>query len=446
MKHPPSHALSRWLRQVGAFQVLDGLGDALDDTAVFIVDADQEVLFWSSGAERLLGWTPDQVIGQHCLKANRCQQCVRTCGVREYSRVNDMPLTLYREDGAPVRVRKSARAFQGADGAFLGAIEVLQPDRSLAPSETPALSDPGEDFHGLRSADPAMRQVFQVVRNVAETDATILVRGESGTGKELIAQAIHQESNRQDRPFFSVNCAALGGNLLESELFGYVEGAFPGAKRPREGLLKRADGGVLFLDEVAELPLELQAKLLDLIEQRRYVPLGGSDPVEVDLRIIAATHTSLRQAVRAGRFREDLMYRLRVVPLFLPPLRDRRADIELLLWEFISRHNERGPRRIVEVQPEAMRALLDHHWPGNVRELQNVVQYAFAVGRGPQLRLAELPPEFREEEGGSTAPPLDEGARIRWALAQSNGHVGKAADLLNMSRPTFWRRRKKLGI
>lgn len=457
----PDHLLNRWLRSVGAPNAVATMAEILadlhgPDTAVFAVDRDQNVMFWSRGAESMLGFSAEEMLGQHCLKANRCKQCMVGCGVAQNGTVSGVSLVLHTRDGAELRVCKTARAFHDADGTFAGGIEVLVLERPPAavglPSPPAETEDPDSEagrFHGLISADPAMRQGFQIIRNVAETDATVLIRGESGTGKELAARALHRESHRADGPFLAVNCAALSPTLLESELFGHVKGAFTGAIKDRPGLFRQADGGTLFLDEVAELPLDLQAKLLRVLQERTFTPVGGSDSIAVDLRIVAATHRALRQKVRAGEFREDLMYRLRVVPIYLPPLRERRGDVELLLRQFIHQHNERGPRRIRAIDPDVMRALLDHDWPGNVRELLNVVQYAFAVGRGPDLRISELPPEFRER--GSTlptprAPQEDQASRIRDALARSGGHVGRAAALLGMSRPTFWRHRKKLGI
>jgi DNA-binding NtrC family response regulator len=220
-------------------------------------------------------------------------------------------------------------------------------------------------------------------------------------------------------------------------------------------LFQKAHGGTLFLDEVAELPLELQAKLLRVLQERTFMPVGSDRAVTVDVRIIAATHRSLREEVRLGRFREDLMYRLRVVPVFLPPLRERRRDIAFLLGHYIERHNRRGPRRIERIAPEAMRRLLDHAWPGNVRELQNVIEYAFAVGRGGELTLEDLPPEFREPAPSTaTGEPLsinplkrsDEAALLRDALESSGGCLKEAARRLGMSRATFWRKRKKYGL
>ena len=305
-----------------------------------------------------------------------------------------------------------------------------------------------QNFHGLISRSPAMRDVFQIIQNAAETEATVLVRGESGSGKELVARAIHDLSARANAPFLAVNCAALSSNLLESELFGHVRGAFTGAIKDHHGLFQRAHGGTLFLDEVAEMPLELQAKLLRVIQERNFLPVGGVTSIPVNVRLVAATHRSLREEVKNGHFREDLMYRLRVVPIYLPPLRERREDISVLLWHFIELHNAQNRRKIEEIEPEAMRLLLDYSWHGNIRELQNVVEYAFAVGRETILKATELPPEFRETEPlaqiSSTIKKLsteDEKSAITRALNESK-NVNVAAQSLGMSRATFWRKRK----
>jgi transcriptional regulator with PAS, ATPase and Fis domain len=347
------------------------------------------------------------------------------------------------------------------DGIFAGGMGLLAvvPETvafGLLPKVSVEITkpDPGsQNFHGILSRSPAMRDVFQIISNAAETEATVLVRGESGAGKELVAKAIHDLSARHNAPFLAINCAALSSNLLESELFGHVRGAFTGAIKDHSGLFQRAHGGTLFLDEVAELPLELQAKLLRVLQERNYIPVGGDRSIEVDVRIVAATHRSLREEVKCGRFREDLMYRLRVVPIFIPPLRERREDISLLIWHFIHQHNAENFRKIEKIEPQAMRLLLDYPWPGNIRELHNVVEYAFAVGRGTTLRLSELPPEFREprvvnQQVRQTVPlsAEEETAEIRQALEQSKGMVTTAARLLGMSRATFWRKRKLYGV
>ncbi len=453
---PDREALARWLDGVGGAAALTALAGLVEGAAVFIVDRERTIRHWNAAAERLLGFRAEEVLGQHCLEANRCPECLRGCGIAEHGRVSGTRLTLYHADGEPVAMRKHAQAFFDADGSFQGGIEVLVPEAperiDEGPEDRSLAGLKAETFHGLVTRSPALRQVFTIIANVAETEATVLVRGESGTGKELVARAIHELSHRKNAPFLAVNCAALTATLLESELFGHVRGAFTGAVRDHAGLFKRADGGTVFLDEVAELPVDLQAKLLRVLQERSFIPVGGDRAVSVDVRIVAATHRSLRGEVKAGRFREDLMYRLRVVPIFLPALRERREDVALLLRELIERHNAQGPRRIEHIAPEAMRVLLDHPWPGNVRELKNVVEYAFAVGRGSELRLSELPPEFREpraappHRSGGSAAPENEAERIRWALRESGGAIDRAARLAGMSRATFWRKRRRLGI
>jgi len=450
--------LDRLLGGVGPAHAFETLASLLPEAAVFAVDAERTIVYWSPGAERLLGDSAEQAVGRLCLSAIRCRECLLGCGIAERGHVNGYALELYRTDRRSVPTRKYAKAFFDAEGRFAGGVEVLvatgEPSEGEEGTEAPVL-DAEETFHGLVSRDPTLRRAFQTIRNVAETDATVLVRGESGTGKELVARAIHAESQRRGGPFVAANCAALTPSLIESELFGHVRGAFTGAAADRRGLFQQADRGTLFLDEVAELPLDVQSKLLRVLEERVVTPVGSDRPVAVDVRVVAATHRALREEVRKGAFREDLLYRLRVVPIFLPALRERRGDLELLLRRFLDEFNRRGPRHVARIAPEAMRALLDHPWPGNVRELRNVLEYAFAVGRGPELGIDELPPELREGPrparagggAGGAGPGLeDEATRIRRALRSSGGNVSAAAELLGMSRATFWRKRKRLGI
>src|SRR5437667_4964021 len=252
-------------------------------------------------------------------------------------------------------------------------------------------------FHRIYTVAPEMETLFVTLRRVANAQCTVLVGGETGTGKELVARAIHLESPRRRAPFRAVNCATFSPTLLESELFGHVRGAFTGAVRDRAGLFALAHGGTLFLDEVAEIPLELQGKLLRVMQEKTFVPVGDTRPVTVDVRIISATNKPLAREVAEGRFREDLSYRMRVVPVSLPPLRDRGGDVEALFWHFVDRMNHQGLRRITGVTRPAMDAIRSYRWPGNVRELRSAVEYAFVVGEGPTLEVADLTPELRGE-------------------------------------------------
>jgi len=311
-------------------------------------------------------------------------------------------------------------------------------------------------FHGMWTRDPGMKRIFHIVERAARRDVSVLIRGPTGAGKELVARAIHELSPRHDGPFRAVNCAALPPNLLESELFGHVKGAFTGAVKDNPGIFRAAHQGTLFLDEVAEMPLDLQAKLLRVLETRTVIPVGGIDPIPVDVRVVAATHQSLRDAVDRGRFRSDLMYRLRVVPIFLPALADRHGDVELITEKLIEELNSQGGRRVARIARGALDALTSYRWPGNVRELRNALEYAYVIGDGAVLHETDLPSEVAGSlvEGGASinvSPPADEreppeARRIRMALERSGGNRERAAQVLGVSRVTLWRRMKTLGM
>jgi two-component system response regulator AtoC len=452
--------LAQWFEAHGILDVFVAAMEMLPDTAVFVVDAERSVLYWNPAAEALLGFQASEAVGHHCLKTVRCPNCMVACGIAERGEMRDIPLVMHRADGKAIHVRKTAKAWFDPAGRLTGGMEMLVLDRQAAQeAEATALRVPTMEmpdvveFHGIQSRDTAMHQIFATIRQVADMGVSVLIRGESGTGKELVARALHLESSRRDKPFVAVNCATLTPTLMESQLFGHVKGAFTGAIKEGLGFFRQADGGTLFLDEIAELPLDLQSKLLRVLEERKVVPVGGTRALAVDVRIVAATHRSLREEVALGRFREDLMYRLRVVPLFLPRLHVRRGDVELLLWRFIEDYNRRGLRKIEQIAPDVMRLLLDHTWPGNVRELQNVVAYAFAVGRSSELIMADLPPEFRDDPKPTTALPLAlsslqemEPHRIRTALIAAKGNVAKASEILGISRATLWRKRKRYKL
>jgi transcriptional regulator with PAS, ATPase and Fis domain len=317
-------------------------------------------------------------------------------------------------------------------------------------------------FHGMWTMDPAMKRVFHVIERAARRDASVLVRGETGAGKELVARAIHALSPRAKGPFVAINCSALPATLLESELFGHVKGSFTGAVRDNEGFFRAANKGTIFLDEIAEIPIELQAKLLRVLETRTVLPVGGRESIAVDVRVVAATHQSLRSAVERGTFRADLMYRLRVVPIFLPPLRQRVGDIGLIAQRMIEELNEAGGRRVARIAPGALHAMQRYPWPGNIRELRNALEYAYVVGEGPVLSEGELPAEIVDPtangEGAAlvvSAPPAPspsdpskspEVQRIERALERVGGNRERAAQVLGMSRVTLWRRMKALGM
>lgn len=308
-----------------------------------------------------------------------------------------------------------------------------------------------QEFHGILTRAPEMLPIFRIIRRVAATDCTVLVRGETGSGKELVARAIHDLSLRASKPFQAINCATFSATLLESELFGHVRGAFTGAISDHPGLFQLAHQGTVFLDEVGDIPLEIQARLLRVLEDKTFVPVGGTKPVHVDVRIISATNKALRREVAARRFREDLLYRIRVVPIFLPPLRRRTGDIEALAWHFIAQFNKQGLRRVQKISQAALQAIKTYPWPGNVRELRNVIEHAFIIGDGEVLDIQDLTPELRGEpppgeEIEARSLQLDERERLLAALNQHKGRKAAAAAELGISRSTLWRKLYQYGL
>ena len=342
--------------------------------------------------------------------------------------------------------------------------------------------DPGV-FEEIRGSGKTVRRMLEIARKVAPSQAAVLIRGESGTGKELLAQAIHAAGPRADRPFVRVHCAALSQSLLESELFGHVKGAFTGADAHRVGRFEQADGGTLFLDEIGDINLEVQTKLLRVLQEMAFERVGSSQTIAVDVRIVAATHQDLEAFIRAGRFREDLFYRLNVIPIRTPSLRERKEDIFELAVHFLGRHAERMDRPVGHIDDDAVEALIAYDWPGNIRELENVIERAVVLSDGPALTLEDLPIEIREPGRRRSRPALPstsrgsaarsrpalpgpEGAgvatiddldddpeavafeknRLLDALEEARGNKSEAARLLGMPRSTFFSTLKKHGL
>jgi two-component system NtrC family response regulator len=298
-----------------------------------------------------------------------------------------------------------------------------------------------EAFEGMLGVSPPMQEVFAAIRRVAATDASVVISGESGTGKELVAQAIHRRSRRREGPFIAINCGAIPENLLESELFGHEKGAFTGAHTQRKGRIESAQGGTLLLDEIGELPLALQVKLLRFLQARQIERVGGRTTIDVDVRVLAATHVDLSQAIQAGQFREDLYYRLNVVEIVVPPLRERGEDILVLAKALLQRYMAESQRQISGCEPAALTALVTYGWPGNVRELENRLQRAVIMASGPLLTPEDL--GLPRPEAMAKPPTLQEARAvieadlIRQALARNNGNITHTATELGLSRPTL---------
>ena len=312
-------------------------------------------------------------------------------------------------------------------------------------------------FGGIIARDPAMEEALNMVARAAPSRATVLVRGESGTGKELVARAVHEASPRVDKPFVAVNCAALNKGLIESELFGHEKGAFTGADERRVGRFEQANGGTLFIDELAEIPGEVQVKLLRVLQERKIERVGSGAETEVDVRLIGATHRDLQALVAAGEFREDLFYRLNVVSVQLPPLRSRKRDIPVLIEHFLARYAEENGKSVREVSKEAMDLLMRYSYPGNVRELQNIVERAVVMARGEIVTQADLPVDIQELQSATAPPPLSgttlsdqveelEKKAIAQALDQADGIQSWAAEILGLTERNLRYKLKKYGL
>jgi len=309
-------------------------------------------------------------------------------------------------------------------------------------------------FGAIVGQSPAMQEIYAIIEAVSQNKSNVLIWGENGTGKELVARAIHAKSPLAAKPFVAINCGALSETLLESQLFGHRKGAFTGAIEDHEGVFQAADGGTLFLDEISEIPLPLQVKFLRAIQEKEVTPLGSTRPVRVDVRIIAATNKNLEEAIQRGTFRADLYYRLNVVPIYLPPLRERREDIPLLVQHFIGEFSRAYGVEPKGVTPEAMERIMSYHWPGNIRELQNAIERAFALSRAPEIALESLPPAVRNqtavaEESALPGPlPMEELERLNIlaALRRSGGNKNQAARILGIDRQRLYRKIQKYGL
>lgn len=311
-------------------------------------------------------------------------------------------------------------------------------------------------FGGIVGSGPAMEELFSTLKLVAPSDATVLISGETGTGKELVASALHQESARNSAPFIKVNCAALNENLLESELFGHEEGAFTGAVARRKGCFEQADGGTLFLDEIGDMSLPTQTKILRVLQEGELNRLGGGETIRVDVRLLAATHKDLQAMIETGTFRQDLFFRLSVVPVTLPPLRERWSDIPELAALFLERYAEKNRKDLKGFHPEVMRIFMHFSWPGNIRELENTVERAVILCQGEQITLQELPPqmlpgEVRSKEQNNAAPATPtlrdmEKEMIRATLTENGGNKSKSAKILGIARQTLLNKIKEYGL
>jgi PAS domain S-box-containing protein len=428
--------------------ILDSIADG-----VFTVDRDWKITYFNRAAEEITGISSEEAVGRPCYEVFRASICEEGCCLRETLKTGEPGLHksayIIRHDGRRLPISISTAVLKDEAGKTVGGVETF---RNLSVLETLRKElKQRYTFHDIVSKNKKMQELFDILPQVALSDATVLIEGESGTGKELFARAIHDLSSRRQGPLVTVNCGALPDTLLESELFGHKAGAFTGAAADHRGRFSLADSGTIFLDEIGDVSPALQVRLLRVLQEKTFEPLGSSKTEKVDARVIAATNHELKKLVSEGTFREDLFYRINVVSLSIPPLRKRREDIPLLVEHFIDHFNRLQGKEVANVSPEALNILMNHKFPGNVRELMNAIEHAFVLCPGGVLLPEHLPEPLRPKEPRQKkTSPLSladlEAEMIREALAQNNHNRAATARQLGIHKTTLWRKMRKLGI
>lgn len=432
--------------------ILESISDG-----VFTVDHEWQVTSFNRAAEEITGISREEAIGQRCCEVFRASMCETECAMRRTMNsgkpVVDKSAFIVDAKGRRIPVTVSTALLRDQKGNVIGGVETFR-DISLVEELRKEIQQRYE-MGDMKSRSASMRKLFEILPQVAASDSTIVVQGETGTGKELLARAIHSQSPRRDCPFVAVNCGALPDTLLESELFGYKAGAFTGAEKDKPGRFALAEGGTLLLDEIADVSPALQVRLLRVLQERVYEPLGATQSVKTDVRVIAASNRDLNELVRKGQFRQDLFYRLNVVRLDLPPLRNRKEDIPLLVDHFIQRFNRVQGKVVSGITREAMGLLMAYDYPGNIRELENIIERAFVVCPSGSIGPRCLPESIT---GGRTVPQSASGASLESAvqaaetqailnaLEQCGGNRNEAAMALGMHKTTFFRKIRALGI
>jgi PAS domain S-box-containing protein len=430
--------------------ILDNL-----DIGIFTINRSGYITFFNTAAEKISGYDRRQVLG------NLCSMILSKDAASDLDMLRDSIKSRKKQvshrgcmltpDGETVPIRATYMPLENEQGKIVGGLAAVQ-DLTLEQHLDQVISD-RYTFHHMVGKDPKILKIFEKVTVVADTDATILIEGATGTGKDMLAKVIHSAGRRSKKPFVKVNCAALPDNLLESEMFGYVRGAFTGADRDKPGRFSEADGGTIFLDEIGDVPLSVQAKLLRVLEDQEFYPLGSRYTTKVDVRIISATNRGLEKLVEKHLFREDLFYRLNVMRIELPPLKHRKADLPILIRHIMRRLNTTKAKVPDGISEEAMKVLLNYDYPGNVRELENILEHALIICQSDMIEIKHLP-EYLHNKMHSTAPQClisdfefdneqkSERKRILKTLEKYQWHRGKTAKALGVDRSTLWRKIK----
>jgi PAS domain S-box-containing protein len=435
--------------------ILDSIADG-----VFTVDHEGRITSFNKAAETITGFSKKEAVGQYCHEIFRSNLCFEACALKHTAETTEpivnLEVNVLNRDNREIPISISTAVVRDEKGNVVGAVETFR-DLSLIKELRKEISS-SYSFHDILGRSKSMLDLFHILPDIAQSDATVLIEGESGTGKELFAAAIHNLSTRKNRPLIKVNCAALPETLLESELFGYKKGAFTDARSDKPGRFRQANGGTMLLDEIGDMSKGTQVKLLRVLEQKEFEPLGSTKTEKVDVRIIAATNRDLMEMMHRREFREDLFFRINVIRLSIAPLRERREDIPLLIDHFMERINLKQSKQIKKVSPSALRILLNYDFPGNVRELENIIEHAIILTKGIEIQPRNLPSYLRSkqreplaraeisEEQDLAVLERVERDLIARALERNGGNTGAAAKELGIHRSTLWRKMKRYGI
>ena len=418
---------------------------------VFTVDHNRIITSFNRAAEEITGFEAEEAVGQHCFDIFRTEFCHTRCPLKDTLQHHDMVenarVSILTKEGCELPISVSTEVLRDRKGRVIGGVEFFRDLSTL--EDLHRRLDEKKALEDIVSVNRKMQELVQLLPDVAKSECNVLIQGPSGSGKELIAQVIHNLSPRHYGPYIKINCAALPATLLESELFGYEKGAFTDAKRDKPGQFCLANGGTLLLDEISEMDPALQVKLLRVLNNGEYQPLGSTKTMRTDARILAATNANLEEAIANGSFREDLYFRINVVNLEIPPLRDRPADIALLVDHFLKKFRKKTRKRIRRMAPEALAVLRRYSFPGNVRELENAIEHAFVMCHGEEILPQHLPPAVTREGSrvnGVTPKKKDEREVILDALRRNQGNRTQAAKELGIHRTTLWRKAKSYGI
>jgi PAS domain S-box-containing protein len=435
--------------------IIDSIADG-----VFTVDKDWKITSYNRAAEKITGIGKDDAIGRYCWEVFKASICEQRCSLRQTIEsgrpIVNQPIFIINSEGERIPISISTAVLKDTNGTLVGGVETFR-DLSVIEELRKELTSQ-YSFLDIISKNKEMQRLFGMLELISESDATILLEGESGTGKELFAKAIHSLSHRKKGPMITVNCGALPDTLLESELFGYKAGAFTDAKKDKPGRLALAENGTLFLDEIGDISQLLQVRLLRVLQDKVYEPLGSTKSEKANVRIVSATNKNLENLVKKGLFRDDLYYRINVVKLVLPPLRKRKEDIPLLIDRFLNKFNKLCGKEIHGLSPEAMSVLMAYDFPGNVRELENIIEYATVVSQNSLVRIENLPENLLEglDSKNKTATPKTsekafsfetvEKDFIRETLRKNNWNRKAAAAQMGIHPSTLWRRIKRLNL